>query len=219
MATLGDMQARIADEIMRSDLSSQIALCITDAIGIYQIKRFKFSDLQFTMTFNIGQNYYSVSDNANIPNLYIIDFIAMQIGNTWQKIRETTPETIQLLTQTGTMMGPPEVFAYFEEELQFYPVPNLNYNFVIFGNVLVPAPVTTSQTGNPWMLDAERLIRSRAKYELAVHYTHDAEMALAMSPAEPALGALPGATYEAYEILKSETNLITGTGMLIPTQF
>lgn len=237
--TLGYMQDRIGDELARSDLSTQIAACITDAITIYQKKRFRFSDNFFFFNTVIGQEFYTGTatdaatalanyltncanngttplagvnaalDNANIASLYTIDYLVLQLGTARFDVDKREPEEIELLTQSGSQQGQPQVYAYFQQMIRLYPVPNAVYPMILAGNTLVAAPTSQSATGNPWMLDAERLIRSRAKFEIAANYTGDDELA----------GRMQALASEAYIELKSETNILTGTGRIVPTQF
>ena len=66
----------------------------------------------------------------------------------------------------------------------------------------VAAPATDDETGNPWMTHAERLIRSRAKLELALHVLKDETLA----------GTMKAAVSEAWDQLKSRTSQITQVG-------
>jgi hypothetical protein len=66
----------------------------------------------------------------------------------------------------------------------------------------VAAPTTDVEASNPWMTTAERLIRSRAKLELALHVLKDLELAATMQQA----------VEEAFEQLKSRTAQITQIG-------
>src|SRR5260370_125819 len=79
MSTLGDMKARIALEIVRSDLAVQIANAITDAIEMYQGDRFYFNEptLLTEPTWNtvIGRATYGVADSADIKSGLHIDFL------------------------------------------------------------------------------------------------------------------------------------------------
>src|SRR5262252_6598248 len=65
VGSLGYMQDRIADELMRGDLYSQIATAINDAIIIYQHERFRFNET-FTCTFQtvVGQQNYNASNTT-----------------------------------------------------------------------------------------------------------------------------------------------------------
>lgn len=93
------------------------------------------------------------------------------------------------------------------------------YIISILGTWAYSEPATDSQTGNRWMTHAERLIRSRAKYELAVHVTRNEMMAQSMSPYEPNPGQRPGATYEAYRELSSAANRIVRRGVIAPMRW
>jgi hypothetical protein len=70
-----------------------------------------------------------------------------------------------------------------------------------------------SDTVNPWMNAAERLIRSRAKYEISVHVTRNKDMIAAMAPS----GGGMSEVY--YDELKSEANKIRGTSRIRAMQF
>src|ERR1700676_5299494 len=102
--TLGDMKARIADELARSDLGSQIATCINDAITVYQPHRLRFSESRDLCQFNtvIGQEFYTAADNPAIPTIFMVDYIAVTIGVARFKIERREPEDIEWLTQSGT---------------------------------------------------------------------------------------------------------------------
>lgn len=210
------MQDRIADELGgRSDLATQIAACIGDAVAVYQGHRFKFSESRDVGQFNtvIGQEFYTASTNANIATLLAFDYVTVTLGNMNLALSRRQPEDIELLSQTGTMSGMPLAFAYYNEMLRFYPVPDAVYPIVMAGHMNIAAPAADATAGNRWMLDGERLIRSRAKYELSLNYGVDfPDLAARMHPDN-------GATADAYSELKQVTNRVTGTGRLTPTQF
>jgi hypothetical protein len=89
-------------------------------------------------------------------------------------------------------------------------------------NIATSGAATTgvSITGNRWFSDGEKLIRSRAKYELAINVLRDKEMAQMMSPHPPELnGGVTGAAYDAYEMLNAEMNRLMQRGQLRPSHF
>ena len=65
------------------------------------------------------------------------------------------------------------------------------------------------------MNEAERLIRSRAKYEIALHITRNDKMIAAMSPDEGS----GGASERYYDELKGEANKIRGTSRVRAMRF
>jgi hypothetical protein len=73
------------------------------------------------------------------------------------------------------------------------------------------------------MSDAERLIRSRAKFELALHVTGDTDMAMAMGGTSTDADGNPtgGAAGDALKGLRNRTMLITkiGDGFVKPMDF
>ena len=93
------------------------------------------------------------------------------------------------------------------------------YKMTVGGHVSYIAPSSLTAAGNRWMLDGERLIRSRAKYELAMHVLNDMDLAKRMSPMDPANGQEPGMSWLAFKELKGEANKLTGRGIIRPMYF
>lgn len=213
--TLGYLVDRIDDELKRSGtIDTRIRACITDAITIYQRHRFHFSegyDGNFSTV--ASQEYYTSADNAAIKTNFLIDYLAIQIGTARYDVGRRQPEEIDLLTQTGTQRGQPQVYTYFQEKIRFYPVPDGIYTIIMGGHQLIAAPAADVTANNRWMVDAERLIRSRAKYELSLNYNIDfPALAETMHPET-------GATADAFSEMKRETAKKTGTSRIRPTQF
>lgn len=222
--TQGDMKTRIAGELGRSNLTSEIADAITTAISAYQKERFRFSDAvpNAPVTFNTvaGRYIYTSADNANISTLFNFDYVLMTIGASVQQLVQWTPDELKLYIQAQTMAGQPGWYAYEGNQLMLAPVPSDVYpvELGIFKNILAPA--TDIEAGNPWMTDAELMIRARAKYEIAVHKTRNAVMAQQMSPYPPAEnGGVVGAAYGAWRELKRVANRATGLGRVRPMRF
>src|SRR5690349_10519428 len=98
--TLGDMKTRVAQELRRSDLTSQIADAINDAILEYQKERFRFSDTDPANypTFNTvpSRFVYDNSDNPAIGSAMKFDRLYILIGNTQQKLWAEEPRTLVL---------------------------------------------------------------------------------------------------------------------------
>lgn len=218
--TLLDMRIRIASELKRSDLTSEITDAINDAIAEYQKVRLRFNEtvpaVAQTFPSKAANPVYTSADNPNIGSNYYIDYLNVLIGTTWAKMERRTPEEIRLLLMSGQQAGPPSDFAYEGNQIIIYPAaPNTSYTFLIGGHFMYAAPASDNETGNYWMTDAERLIRSRAKYELAVHVTGNDKMAAAMSPYSSA----PGAAYWALVSLKGEANKVQSTGRVRAMRF
>ena len=208
--TLGYMKDKIADQIARGDLTTQIAECITDAIKFYQPHRFVFSEGRDTSLSTVaGQEFYSASDDPLIGTLFAFDYITVTIGTAKFDLPRYQPEDLEVLTQSGTQQGQPQAYSYYNFQLRLYPVPNTVYPLTIAAHQLITAPAADAAAGNPWMGEAERLIRGRARYELAINYTGDPDEMQHMT----------AFVTEAYDELKARTNKLAGTGEIRPTQF
>lgn len=211
---LSTMKARIALELRRSDIDAQIASAINDAIAVYQKERFRFSESvpSAPITFNtvIDQDSYGVGANANIGTLFNIDYLLLTIGTTNFFLDPMNPADLHVYNQQQTMKGQPLWYAYEGNEILLSPIPSGIWPIEIGLFKRVAAPAADDEAGNPWMIDGERLIRARAKYEIAVHVTRNPTMAVAMSPDIPSLnGGTVGAAYREWKSLKGEANRVT----------
>jgi hypothetical protein len=89
---------------------------------------------------------------------------------------------------------------------------NTGYLMTLGGHVSYGAPSSDVQTGNRWMTDGERLIRSHAKYLLASNVTRNQSMAQLFDPDN-------GLTALALRELRVEANRMTRRGVLRPMYF
>jgi len=78
--TYGTMQDRIAREIGRSDLTTQIRDAIQTAIRYYERKRFYFNEFQASFSASSSQEYYDSADLSQIPNLVEIDSLTVDVN-------------------------------------------------------------------------------------------------------------------------------------------
>lgn len=226
MATTGNyfnfMVNQIAFELgNRNDLvATAIPSAINDAIRIYRKDRFRFNESQPLVPFILNtvptQYIYTVTDDPRIVELYKIDYINYLLGSTNNKMGRDVPEAVYLATIAGQASGPPSFWAYDGNSIVIYPAPNQVYQLTIGGFLTTPGPSDReTDTTNPWMNDAERLIRSRAKYEIALHVTRNKDMQAAMSP-DAGSG---GASERYFNELKSEASKIRGTSRIRAMRF
>ncbi len=230
-ASATTMIARIASELgQRTDLApggsnpSVITNAINDAIEHYAKTRFRFNEnlplTPFTFNTVAGQPYYDESTVPNIKKLYKIDYLNYLLGATTQKMERLMPEDIYLALLQGSTAGPPEEWAWDGQSIVMYPNPNIPYLITVGGYMTLAGPDLTTPAGladttNPWMNDAERLIRSRAKYEIALHVTRNDKMVAAMSP-DAGSG---GASERYFNELVGEAAKIRGTSRIRGMRF
>lgn len=201
MTTLAIMKARISDELgQRTDLASQIAYSITDAIAAYEDTRFHFNESRaITFSTVAAQEFYTSADAAAIATIQKFDYVMVYVGDIPQQLSYNSPETMEWQSVSGTQQGTPWEYTWYGNAIRLYPTPDQVYTIRIGASVKVAAPATDAETGNAWMVHAERLIRSRAKLELALHVEFDNDLAQTMT----------AAVDEAFAQLKSRTNMLT----------
>lgn len=210
MSDLSTMKARIADELARSDLTSQIASAITTAIERYQSERFWFNESRSTTFSTVaGQALYGSSDNSAIPDFYTIDWAAVIISSVVHELGRVAPKQIEFWQGASNTTGQPTDYAWWNKQIWLYPKPSDAWTVRLAGHLKVAAPASDSETGNVWMTDAERLIRARAKWEIATHVTQDPTMAAVQA----------AAVDEALAQYAKRTAGQTGTGLIRPTVF
>lgn len=207
MTTLTAMKTRIAQEVRRkayddveSLMQTAIDNAITTAIEAYQDERFYFNERRSsTLTTVADQEFYDEDDDADIGLIIKIDYLTVDVnGNTYELIADF-PASIESSSTATISSGLPGWYLYYNRQLRFYPTPNDAYTIRIAGVYKYAAPASGSEADNFWMTDAERLIRSRAKYELALHVLRDTELAQTMATA----------TTEALDQMRRRTNKVT----------
>lgn len=167
MSDYGTMKSRIADELARADLSTQIPKAIQDAIKLYERKQFYFnSKVNGTFSTVASQEYYGNAANTDIPNLSEISSMKGTLNGVTLPIIPQAFETIDQ-AQNGNVVGFPEFFAYFAQQVRLYPMPSEVWTITGAWTYRLPTLSADADT-NAWMTDAEELIRRRAKINLMV---------------------------------------------------
>ena len=205
MSDLATMRARIASELRRSNITSQIASAITTAIEVYQDERWAFNERRDVTFPTVAlQEFYTSADSASIPLLIKLDYANVYVGGTAYTLVPQSAATMEELSDSSTNTGQPSEYVWYGEGLRLYPVPDGIYTIRLAGVFVASAPAADDEAGNAWMTKAERLIRSRAKLELALHVLRDQELSAAMGEA----------VRDAWDDLKTRTNRLTGTGRI-----
>lgn len=212
MSTLTQLKADIADELARSDLTTQIASAITAAITYYKPKRFAFNEVR-TVTFPTvdGQSTYTASDSANIPLFIKLDGVFLvDSSSEVHRVERVDPLDIEMwITGATPSEGQPHSYAWFERSFRFYPVPDAVYTIKPMGLIEKAAPATDGEASNVWMTEGFALIKARAKSQLYRHVIRQLDKAQDME------------SEERLELtaLRDKASKQTGSGRIVPTQF
>jgi len=214
MTTLAIMKDRIDRELRRNgNIDTQIAEAISSAIQAYRDERFFFNEKR-TVTFTTvaDQEFYDADDQVLLNDLVKIDYIKLRIDDTVFDLQGDRPDWMEGVSDNATAVGQPGWYVYYERQIRLYPIPSTSgWQVRVAGLYHYAAPTTDEETGNFWMTEAERLIRCRAKYELATHVLMDMNLAQIMT----------ANTTEAFDQLKRKTNKLTqmDNGRVTPMHF
>ena len=159
--TYGDMQTRIADELARSDLTSQIQLSILDAVKAYEGERFYFNEL-YNQTATVTLSAYAIALPSNV---YAIDKLTLKVNSSVNDYMVQRNRDYILSMQTPLSIHQPKEFAIYNGQIQFDCMADQTYPLYISGLQKFDALSTNADT-NVWTTTAEELIRNRAKCNL-----------------------------------------------------
>jgi hypothetical protein len=187
MSDYGTMQSRIADELIRSDLTTQIARAIQSAIRHYSRERFYFNEAQWTSPTVASQRMYAVPSD-----LVDVDMIKIRVQGFDYELLRRDWNYLENVDTSPTYTGQPTDWAYFANQFRLYPVPDAVYTLTLSGLSTLEA-LSESDDTNAWMVEGEELIRARAKWDLCTSVLMDPASASLMKAIElDALGSLKG---------------------------
>jgi hypothetical protein len=215
VATLGDLKARIADELLRSDLTAQIAKAITSAIAHYGRQEFYFNQARSSGTFNTvaSQEWYSTSDLAAIATSPRIISLTLVNDTTRYEITRRTFDEIEVMASDSVAGGMPTDWAYWRKQVRLWPIPDQVWSITMNYVDRLAAPADDASS-NAWTLedDAEELIRTRAKIDLLVNVIRRPDMG-------GELTLLRAQEMAALAALRGEIGGREATGFVVATQW
>ena len=224
MTTKDALAARIADDLARSDLTTQIGNAIDDAIEHWKTTRFHFNETRaVTFTSVASQSIYTSSDSASIPLMFDVDTLYVtESGGTPELVgpngKKQDFDHVHDLILTGGGTGKPYMWAWFDRSIYVYPVPDsTSYTFRLTGAIEKAVPASGSEADNVWMTEAFALLRAHAKGLLYLHVIHNMEKAAMMLG--PRLDARGGAAGAEYRKLRREATDKRGLGIISPSVF
>lgn len=140
---LSDLQTRVADELSRSDLTSQIALEITSAIQFYQNDNFWFNEnVMVTLTTISGQRDYLLP-----PNFGSVLTVRSQLGQMTYLVEPRTIQYLDTIDWGNTFISSYiDCYALFNGFIRLYPPPTAGLPIYIRGTVVLPGLTTTAAT-------------------------------------------------------------------------
>ena len=177
MATYIETQQRIADEISRDDLTTNIRQEILSAIEYYKQRRFWWNETTGTTTTVASTNYVS------LPSDFVdLDILQITVGSNTTLLKQETYEAIVDWDING-QTGQPTSFALYQDRVRLYPTPNDAYTLT-FHYVKALTALSADSDTNAWLTDGEELIRLHAKKMLYANKIRNAKAAQDMAALE-----------------------------------
>lgn len=202
MSTFAAMKTRIADDIKRSDLTTQIGVAINRAIEFYEKERFFFNETSGTFVTVSGQESYGSADSIPSTIAEIDEVTLTQTSSNIFPLDKTSFGSVRALNAGGTTAtGVPLDYAYYSEKFWFYPIPNGVYTVTVYFKKNY-AQLSADGDTNDWTEEAEDLIESRARWWLYKRIIKDYEAA----------AEAKGEEIEALSSLQSKTTMLISTG-------
>lgn len=170
MATLANMRTRIADDLNRSDLTSQINEAINRAIDFYEKEQFWFQDATGTFATVDGQKVYTTSDSLP-SDIATIDYMEITSGTTDYTLTEKPVKWIEISNPQDTE-GLPTNFGWWDYSVYFYLVPDAAYTVTVYYQKSY-ADLSADGDSNDFTTYAEDLIEARARWWLNTRVLYD----------------------------------------------
>ena len=136
--TFGTMIDRIEDEILRTDINSNVQSAIKSAIQHYEHTRFWFTEGNNSGAVNTGS---SNTATYTISQEWIdIDSLTLTVNsNEYQLIERTADWFREINTNPATVTGIPTDYAFHDDAFWLYPSPNSAYPLIIYGHRKITA--------------------------------------------------------------------------------
>jgi len=208
MSTFVQMRTVIADDLDRSDLTTQINRAINRAILHYEKEPFWFKETVTTFATVDGTKKYGTAQG--IPSdIAEIDYLEIAItSNDERKITRRSYAYLENI-DASHFEGQPTDWAWYDDAIYLYPIPDGVYTI----NISYKKTYTTLSADadtNDWTTEAEDLIEARALWTLYARTLKNDEEA----------NKYKGIELEALEALRSKSELLQSKDSVInPTAF
>ena len=210
MTTRSDIEAQIADDLARSDLTSQITAAVNAAIRAYRFERLGFNE-----AYKVTATLSTSADVMLLPSLSVrfrkLDRIRLvRTAGDYLDMYHRDYDWIMSRQDVRVLCQPIE-YAIYNSTIHFDSMADQNYTLLFDGiKELGNASASYSaDNASAWFNDARELIRHRAKREVYANVLKDMELAAAAGAAEK----------EAHRIIKAELGEVISTGGIRPTEF
>lgn len=172
MSTFLDLQQRIADDLNRTDLTTQIKTAINRAIIHYEKEPFWFKETSATFSTIASQKAYSSTDTS-ITDILRIHLVEAVLNSANYEMDEHDIKWIESKNPNDAT-GQPTDYAWWQNKFYLYLVPNAVYTIRVWYTKKYTALSADADT-NDWTTYAEDLIEARARKWIYARIIKDIE--------------------------------------------
>jgi hypothetical protein len=209
MSTFVQMQSTIADDLNRSDLTSQIKTAINRAITHYESEVFWFQQTTGTFSTIANQQSYGTADGLPSDIKEINEPVKITVSSTFLPALKRISYAELIEKDIGAFATTqPDEWAWYNNKMWLYPRPNTVLTVTIPYQKSYTALSADADT-NDWTTYAEDLIESRAKRWIYSRLLQDDKQA-AIAKADE---------MDALSALQEKTTKLISTGYIKPTSF
>ena len=210
MTTRSDIESQIADDLARSDLTSQITAAVNTAIRSYRFERLGFNEA-YKVTATLSTSADVIALSALPVRFRKFDRIRLvRTAGDYLDLYHRDYDWIMSRQDVRVTCQPAEYTVY-NSTLHFDSMADQDYTLLLDGIKELGNASASYSSGDTsaWFNDAAELIRHRAKRELYANVLKDMELAAAAAASER----------EALRIIKAEMGEERSTGFIRPTEF
>lgn len=171
--TLGDLKERIAREMTRDDLATEIAEAITDAINLWSPRRFDFNEKRVKRNTVANTEYYALGsgwtymDDSSTDGGYPmkVDSITLLYDQQPYPLSERTHAWIDTnQSPAATYTGQPDSYGTYDRWLRLYPIPDAAYQLTLSG-LFYAESLSSDADSNMWTqaINGEAIVRHQVK--------------------------------------------------------
>lgn len=175
MSTLTNLKNTIYSDLHRSDLTAQASAAITAAIKHYERERLWFLEGRSVTTTTASVAFYSMPSDFKQMDSLLVTISGSKTPLVYKDYIEMDEK------DSGVYTGTPAEWAYYQDNIRLYPVPNGAYVLTMSYHRKLE---TSDSSSNGWTNDAFDLIRFRAEKDIYQNYLRNIDMANAMQDSE-----------------------------------
>lgn len=176
MTTFATMISRIEREIHRTNKNAEVRSAILSAIEHFEEGRqFHFNTERSIASTVIGQKFLPLPDD-------FVDFIGkfplqITVNQSTYPLNRRRWDYLQFIDLDAVVgRGIPFDWTYGDNQLRLYPIPQDIYILCLYYKKKLAA-ITADDTSNAWMVDGERVVRARAKWDIYTNVIHQFDKA------------------------------------------